>query len=230
MGHKVFISYKYADSDVKKITSDMWHTDTVRDYVDKLEEYLKESSEHIYKGESDGEDLSQLSEDTIWAKLKDRIYDSKITIVMISPNMKEHKDERDQWIPWEISYSLKEESRKNKNGTLITSSSNAMIAVVVPDRSGSFAYYTYKNNCCSNPCRTLKTDTLFTILKKNMFNIKKPNSEVCDNNSKIYYGESSYIISVTWDDFIKNPESYIERAILIQNSIEKYDVIKELNQ
>lgn len=230
MGHKVFISYKYADNNVKKITSDYWHTDTVRDYVDKLEEYLKESSDHIYKGESDGEDLSNLPEAVIWSTLKDRIYDSTLTIVMISPNMKECTKERDQWIPWEISYSLKEESRKNKSGTPITSSSNAMIAVVVPDRLGSYSYYTYKNNCCTSSCTTLKTDTLFTILKKNMFNIKKPDSEVCDNSCKIYHGESSYIISVTWDNFIANPESYIERAILIQNSIEKYDVVKELNQ
>lgn len=30
MGHKVFISYKYADTNVKKITN-KWQTDTVRD-------------------------------------------------------------------------------------------------------------------------------------------------------------------------------------------------------
>lgn len=229
MGHKVFVSYKYADTNVKQITTN-WQTDTVRDYVDKLEEYLKESSDHIYKGESDGEDLSNMSEDTIWAILKDRIYDSTLTIVMISPNMKENARERDQWIPWEISYSLKEVSRKNKSGNMVTSSSNAMLAIVVPDRMGSYDYYTYKNNCCSSGCRTYLTNTLFSILKDNMFNIKKPDSRVCSNDSKIYYGESSYIISVTWDDFVSDPESYIDRAFNIQNSIVNYNVVKELNQ
>ena len=231
MGHKVFVSYKYSDDNVKKITSDLWHKDTVRDYVDKLEEYLNDSSDHIYKGESDGDDLSTMSDDTIWSTLKDRIYDSTLTIVMISPNMKEGlAKERDQWIPWEISYSLKEVSRKNKSGKSVTSSSNAMIAVVVPDKTGSYAYYTYKNECCDSPCRILKTDTLFSILKDNMFNVKEPDSKVCGINNKIYYGESSYIISVTWEDFIADPEHYIDRAFLIQNSIDKYDVVKELNQ
>ena len=62
MGHKIFVSYKYADSDVKQLTNH-WYHDTVRTYVDKLEEYISEVSEHIYKGETDGEDLSNLSDD-----------------------------------------------------------------------------------------------------------------------------------------------------------------------
>ena len=116
MGHKIFVSYKYADDNVKKISNDWWVTDTVRTYVDKLEEYIADTSEHIYKGEKDGEDLSELSEDTIWSKLKDRIYDSTLTIIMISPGMKElYVADKDQWIPWEISYYLKEVSRKNIN-------------------------------------------------------------------------------------------------------------------
>lgn len=82
MGRKVFISYKYADSNVKDITgvSSIWNPCTVRNYVDKLEELIKDKTEHIYKGESDGEDLSQLSDATIWNKLKNRIYDSTLML------------------------------------------------------------------------------------------------------------------------------------------------------
>lgn len=229
MGHKIFVSYKYADSDVRNITGNPWELNTVRDYVDKLEELFDEKDE-IYKGESDGEDLSQLSEEVIWQKLKDRIYDSSLTIVLISKNMKESfKEERNQWIPWEISYSLKEISRKDKNGNPITSRTNAMLAVVIPDSSGSYEYYIRDNSCCKNECRTLLTNTLFKILQKNMFNIKKPDTEYCQSGSKIYYGNSSYIYSVKWDDFINNMEYYIQKAYDIQKNIDDYNIYKEVD-
>lgn len=223
MGHKIFVSYKYHDSSVKKITNNPW-SDTVRDYVDALENYLTNSSEHIYKGESDDEDLSNLSEDSIWEKLKDRIYDSSLTIVLVSPKMKETKKDRDQWIPWELSYSLKEISRKNKSGNYVTSSSNAILAVVLPDKNDSYEYYIRDNCCCAETCRTLKTDFLFDIMKDNMFNIKKANKKTCSTSSVIYYGESSYIASVKWKDFATDPECYIEKAYKIQSAIEQYKI------
>ena len=230
MGHKIFVSYKYADSDVRRITNNWYTTDTVRTYVDKLEEYISRVSEHIYKGETDGEDLSALSEDVIWNKLKDRIYDSTLTIVIISKGMRNrYLRDRDQWIPWEISYSLKEVSRKNISGNMVTSSSNAMLAIILPDRNGSYEYFTYNKSCCSNPCRYLKTDFLFEIMRKNMFNIKSVDSKMCNDGSTVYFGDSSYISSVKWDDFIKEPETYIDKAYDIQSKIEKYNVCKELD-
>lgn len=228
MGHKIFVSYKYHDSNVQKITNSLWNIDTARDYVDKLQEYF-DNTDDIYKGEEDGEDLSDLDENVIWEKLKNRIYDTTLTIVLISPQMKTSQAERDQWIPWEISYSLKEVSRKNKAGNLITSASNAMLAIILPDRNGSYKYFLGNNNCCETSCRTLKTYTLFTILKKNMFNIKKPDKSRCNNNSEIYHGDSSYICSVKWEDFIKKPNEYIEKAYRLQNSIEQYDIYKEVD-
>lgn len=229
MGHKIFVSYKYADSNVKNISGDFYHADTVRTYVDELANYISDASEHIYKGEYDGEDLSKLSDDTIWKKLKDKIYDSTLTIVMISPGMREtYKKDRDQWIPWEISYSLKEVLRKNISGRMVTSASNAILAIVLPNRQGSYSYYTYENTCCENKCRTLKTDILFKIMRDNMFNIKTPDVDICNNNSKIYHGDSSYIFSVKWEDFIKDPESYIQKAYDIQSKIAQYKITEEI--
>ena len=229
MGHKIFVSYKFADDDVYNITNSM-EGSTVRDYVDKIEETLKsDESDHIYKGESDGEDLSYLSDDTIWQKLRNRIYDSTLTIVMISPNMRNrYKKEKQQWIPREISYCLKEVSRIDKNGTPVKSKTNAMLAVVVPDKNNYYYYYTYENICCTSGCRMLKTDTLFEIMRKNMFNLKDANKKDCEDGSTIWYGDSCYISSVKWEDFIKDMEKYIDKAYEIQDKIEDYDIHKDV--
>lgn len=226
MGKKIFVSYKFADSRVKNLS--FYENSTVRDYVTKFEETV-DPSDDIYKGESDGEDLSKLSEETIWKKLKDRIYDSSITVVFISPGMKESgKTEKNQWIPWEISYSLKEVSRKNKNGDAVTSRSNAMVAVVLPDENGSYSYYLESRNCCENGCTTHHSDKLFTILRKNKFNLKDANKKVCDTGSTIWYGECSYIKAVKWSDFISNYSTYIESACERQDNIDDYKIYKEV--
>ena len=158
MSHKIFVSYKYHDDNVKQLG--LSRKTTVRDYVDQLQGILDREDE-IYKGEPDGEDLSNLSEDAIWEKLKDRIYDSTCTILIVSKGMKEDKPDREQWIPCEISYSLKEVNRKTQAGTTKKSSSNAILALVLPDRNGSYDYYLESKHCCNSGCRLVKTNILF---------------------------------------------------------------------
>ena len=227
MGRKIFISYKYADRSVYNITQSFLGS-TVRDYVNKIEESI-DKSDHIFKAERDNEDLSYLSEDSIWEKLKNRIYDSSLTIVMISKNIRDFlKEEKNQWIPREISYSLKAISRINKVGQSITSKENAILAVVIPDENNSYDYYIEEKNCCTTGCTSYNNSILFKILSDNMFNKKIPNKSYCDNNSTIYYGDSSYVCVVKWDDFIKNINKYIDKAYEIRDSIEDYKIVKEL--
>ena len=227
MGKKIFVSYKYADDRVKNLKSG--ENSTVRDYVNKLEEEL-ETSDNIYKGESDGEDLTNLSDDVIWEKLKDRIYDSSVTIVFISPGMKETlKKDRDQWIPWEISYSLKETSRKNTNGDSVTSHSNAMVAVVLPDENDSYSYYLEIKKCCTGGCTMHHTNKLFEILKKNKFNrIKNASNRTCDNNDTVWIGTCSYIEAVRWSEFITNYQKYVNSAVERQEHIDEYKIRKDV--
>ena len=150
MGRKVFVSYKFKDNDVKKIpdvTQPTWPCD----YLDYIKNEIL-SSDDIYKGENSDEDISAWDKDAIWNHLKDKIYDSTITTVLISPNMKgAGKWQRSQWIPWEISYSLSETTRNNR-----TSHNNAILAVILSNKSGNYVYYDKGN--------------LFPILKDNIDN------------------------------------------------------------
>lgn len=216
MGKKIFVSYKYGDSLVKNLPGQL--NSTVRDYVDVFQSKLEEG-DHINKGENDGEDLSDFKDSTITSKLRDKIYDSTVTVVLISKGMKEaYVSEDDQWIPWEISYSLKESTR---NG--VTSQTNAVLAVILPESDGTYNHFMeYNNNCDST---TIKTNSLFTILAKNMFNIKEPNTKPC-NRTTIYYGAHSYIHHVKWDAFIKSIDLYVQIALSIQKDKEKFDVVK----
>lgn len=89
---KIFISYKYADNKVLKLP-DRFRT-TVRDYVDLIQDAI--GTNHINKGEQDGEDLSHFKEKTVESKLRDKIYDSSVTIVLISPGMKEPLERKEK--------------------------------------------------------------------------------------------------------------------------------------
>jgi len=218
MGRKIFVSYKYSDTDVYPLPG--VRQTTPRDYVDKIQEQLQ-YGDHIYKGEEDDEDLSNRSDDYIWGKLKDKIYDSSITIVLISPNMKEsNRRDRSQWIPWEISYSLKEITRINR-----TSQSNAVFAVILPNRNSSCEYFVIEKN----DRKTYFTESLFNIHRNNMFNEKNPTIIQQSDGAKIYQNpEPSYIFAVKWFDFISNIQGNIDRAVKLKLNINKYNICKEV--
>lgn len=216
---KIFISYKYKDNNVYPLGNGF--KTTARGYVDYIISVLS-NAEHIYKGEQDDEDLSDLSEETIEDRLHDRIWDSSVTIVLISPQMRNlYQSEKQQWIPREISYSLR---RVTRNGR--TSQPNAMIAIVLPDRNGSYNYAIERKNCVEGcTCDLWKTNTFFPILRKNMFNIDRINEHLkdCDESDAVYTGEVSYIMLVRWRDFIQNTRIYIDRAVKRMVNIDNYD-------
>ena len=227
-GKKIFISYKHKDADVLKLPN--ISETTVRDYVNVLQEMFEETP-HIFKAEEDDNDLSKFKDTTIESKLRAKIYDSTVTLILISINMWDKSiPEDEQWIPWEISYSLKEYKREGR-----ASLSNALLAVVLPDKNGSYEYYIQENSCPTCKCRSLSTYKLFRLMRKNMFNIKKSKvqrSECTSHpaDSKPYIGYSSYIYSVKWEDFSKDDVSidkYLKIALDINERIRDFDITYE---
>lgn len=217
MANKIFVSYKYFDSKVLPLLGNT--QTTARHYVDEIAKHL-EKEDHIFKGENDNEPMSSLADATIGSKLGDKIFDSSITIVLISKGMKDNTPEKDQWIPWEISYSLKEQSRAGGN-----SKTNAVLAVVLPDENGSYDYYLTYNASCQSV--THNTTWLFQILRDNMFNLKDKDSNIRDcNGTTIYEGYPSYIYSVKWENFNRHVAAYIELANKIRQNLNEYDIVK----
>ncbi len=196
MGNKVFISYKYGDTSVQSL--DLASITTPRNYVDRIQTRLQRDGIHINKGELDGESLNQFKDDTIQSKLADRIFDSSVTIVLVSPNMKDFwKPENDQWIPWEISYSLRkkrrEKSRSNRNGILV---------VWLPDKFGCYNY--------------LSDYQQFGILRNNRNNLARMHPQISL--------PQSYIVECTWAQFSSQMNYWIELASNMRRYEEYYQI------
>lgn len=223
MGRNVFVSYKYADSNVAPLGYS--YSSTVRDYVNQLEVILAENG-HAYYGEHEDEDLSWWTEDKIYERLKNKIFPTSCTIVLISPNMRLYgRKDRSQWIPWEIYYSLRQTTRSD-----YTSRRNGVLAVVLPDRNGSYEYALQTGTCCSTPCTKHLTSNFFNILKYNMFNRKSGCDRICTHNDQIWNGESSYIPMVKWSDFVNNVNAQIERVERIREKADEYNLHIDIDQ
>ena len=186
MARKTFISYKYSEAQGLR---------------DSILEALGEDAK-FYQGEtSDSPDMTDKSTDYIRNELKDMIYSTSVTIVIISPNMKYSK-----WIDWEIEYSLKQIKRDDN-----TSSTNGVIGVVM-DYNGGYSWLrpSVTNEDGHTSIRT-NNEYLYNIISKNRFN-QDPAVYVCEKCQTVDQLEGSYISLVNEVDFLNDPNRYIENA------------------
>ena len=201
MAHKTFISYKY--SEAQKLRDDI---------ITALG-----GDASYYKGEtSDSPDLTDTSTENIKNNLKKKMYDTSVTIVIISPNMKKSK-----WIDWEIEYCLKNITRKNR-----TSHTNGVVGVIMKYNGGYnwFKTTVTNNDGCSSS--SYKENLVYDIINNNRFN-QNPKVYSCNVCKTVNALSGSYIAYVEEEDFLANPSKYIDNAYeKSENDASGYDLAK----
>lgn len=201
MAHKTFISYKYSEA---------------QDLRDRIIEALGKDATY-YQGEtSDSPDLTDTSTDNISRILRDMIYDTSVMIVIISPNMIQSK-----WIDWEIEYSLKEINRETRK-----SKTNGVVGVVMKVNGGyDWLRPTHRN---SDGCVSISTNDsyLYDIIKKNRLN-QNPKEYSCNVCQTVNSLTGSYISLINEDDFLNDPQKYIENAYKKSQNTDNYDITKQ---
>ena len=201
MARKTFISYKYSEA---------------CDLRDKILDSLGEDAKY-YNGEtSDSPDLTDKKTETIKEILKDMIYGTSVLIVILSPKIKES-----EWIDWELEYSLKEIKREDR-----TSKSNGIVAVVMKYNKSYDWFITNSENC--HGTSTLKYDDskLYSIISENHFNSTPPKYHCSE--CKTYEADlGSYISYIKEDDFLLDPNKYIEKAYEKSNRLSDFKLKKQ---
>ncbi|SDD70216.1 TIR domain-containing protein [Sporomusa acidovorans] len=200
MAHKTFISYKYSEA---------------QDLRDSIIKALGDDAQY-YKGEtSDSPDLTDTTTENIKKNLKDMIWGTSVTIVIISPNMTKSK-----WIDWEIEYSLKEITRSDK-----VSRSNGVVGVAMK-YNGGYSWLKTKTKKPDGHASVLIDDSkLYPIIVNNRWN-QKPQKYYCEECKTIDALTGSYISLIEEEDFLSNPQKYIDNAYEKSQNISGYEISK----
>jgi len=203
MARKTFISYKYSEA---------------QDLRDTILEALGDDATY-YTGETvDSPDLTDTTTENIKKKLTDMMYGTSVTIVILSPNIKES-----EWIDWEIEYCLKEITRNDR-----TSYTNGIVGVV-QEINGGYDWLV-KKSTKDDGCtvRTVSKDYLLDIINNNRFN-RPDHGHVCDDCKTYSQLDGSFISIVDECVFLENPSKYIENAFSKSENSDEFEFVKQRN-
>lgn len=197
MPHKVFVSYKFSDAAGTR---------------DRIIKSLQGKGSY-YKGER-GYVALDYADSTMKQYLGTMIFDSTVTVVVISPNVKVSK-----WVEWELRYSMERHTRRDR-----TSGRNGIVCVIQSQtdysspRYSSYGYQGYNEN--SNWAynkyqggKDLKKSVLPDLVVKNM----KDSFSGNDYYGYLYSDESNidrkdYCVVVAESTFLRNPNKYVDIA------------------
>lgn len=201
MAHKTFISYKYSEA---------------RNLRNSIIDALGDDAIY-YQGETSiSPDLSDTSTENIKRNLTDMMYDTSVTIVIISPNMK-----NSNWIDWEIEYSLKNITRKGR-----TSHTNGVVGVIMKFNGGYSWLKTTSTNGDGCTSSSYDESKVYSIINNNRFN-QNPKKYSCDTCKTVNALTGSYIAYVEEETFLSDPQKYIDNAYdKSENDAAGYDLTK----
>jgi hypothetical protein len=201
MARKTFISYKYSEAK------------GLRDTI--IQKLGKDSQ--FYQGEtSSSADLTDTKTENIKKSLSDMMHNTSVTIVVISPNIKQSK-----WIDWEIEYCLKEISRQDR-----TSKTNGIVCVI-QKVNGDYNWFkasTQQADGCSS--FSYSEHLVYDIISKNRYNQNTP-KYTCDTCKTINALTGSYISYVEEETFLADPQKYIENAFEKSEDVDRYTLTKQ---
>ena len=201
MARKTFISYKYSEA---------------RDLRDEILEAIGDDATY-YQGETaNSPDLTDTTTECIKKNLTDMMYDTSVTIVVVSPNIKASK-----WIDWEIEYSLKEISRKGR-----TSKTNGVVGVIQKVNGGYDWLITKSKKDDGCTVRVIDDSKLYKIINKNRYN-RSDHAYACDKCKTFSQLDGSYISLVDEVDFLSDPDQYIENAYEKSEKAGDFDLTKQ---
>ncbi|MBP7359776.1 MAG: TIR domain-containing protein [Prevotella sp.] len=186
MAHKTFISYKFSEA---------------TELRDRIIKAMGDAAQY-YQGEtSDSPDLTDTTTENIKRVLRDMMYDTSVTIVIISPKIKSSK-----WIDWELQYSLSKHTRSGRE-----SQTNGVVAVI-QKVNGSYNWFHYtKKNKDGHEVSMYITDLVYDIINNNRFN-QTPIVYSCPVCRCVNEMTGSYISFVEEDAFLKDIDKYIDNA------------------
>lgn len=199
MTHKTFISYKYSEA---------------QDLRDAIIDAMGDDASY-YQGEtSESPDLTDTSTENIKKHLRDMMFDTSVTIVLITPHMKESK-----WIDWELEYCLKKIPRKNR-----TSQRNGIVGVIMKVNGGYdwFRYMVTKED--GHQLTEYKEELVYPIISNNRRN-QNPVVYHCEKSQSIDRLTGSYISFVDEETFLADIDTYIDNAFAkSENDAAGYDI------
>ncbi len=207
MKRKAFVSFRFADGS---------------EYKDEIIELLTKKDLIIDKSES--VDRSHMSEESIQEYLYEKLRDTSITIVILTPKAINYKKDwisgkYDDWLYDELRYSLYE----RKGNTL-----NAVIAIYTEDSKSTLMYTTTKTcNECNKEHKSSTINDFENLVRKNMMNVK---AQYKKNPCTGYYDSEydSYISLVPYNDFKSNPKYYMDIALEKRSQSNNYDIVKRM--